>query len=117
MVVIVLLVLAIGFAIYSSEKPLDIATTTIEIATSTSTGTLATSTIATTTTKGIPVTKVPSTAKMSASKFQLFVAAGYCTKVAHSSSLEGYRAVDFGKTTIAVGQDAWKCADGNYYTN
>lgn len=114
---IILVVLVFGYVMYGNSRPSQedtTATTTVE--TTTTATTTATSTATTTTIKATGVVKPTTAKKMRASDFQLFVAAGYCEKVPHSSPLKGYKAYDFSPVTIAANQEAWKCSDGNYYT-
>ncbi len=110
---IVLILLAIGVALYYRSADLsaggESATTTSKMTTTTP------ETKTSTTTPKTPVVGAPSS-KMNASDFKLFVQAGHCVKTKISAPLRGHRAIDFKEVTIATNQEAWKCSDGEYYT-
>lgn len=112
---IILFMLVIGVSLwYSQSTP-----TTDDTTPTTTTQDVATTSDATTssTSTSTPTTKSSASVRMSAADFKLFTEAGHCKEVAHSKELAGYRAIDFTKVMIAVGQTAWLCGDGEYYTN
>lgn len=114
---VIIVLIVIGYAIYAvSSQPSEMATSTPPAATTTREVATSTSATTATTTKTKPGS-ANSPAKMNASDFQLFVKAGKCTKQAHVSPIQGYKALDFSsEVTIAANQEAWKCSDGEYYT-